>query len=126
MTGDLAMLAGVVWFAPMWVGWVKGSPLVRSLGMLAAGFAFPLLLHLVVAYPSGRLRGAVAGALVSAVYLEAALAAISRALSRDPFFDPDCWANCTDNVFLLRSLPPLARGSRWRTAGSSWLPRPHW
>jgi signal transduction histidine kinase len=122
-TGDLAMLAGVVWFAPVWVGWDEGPPLVRSLGMLAAGFAFPLLLHLVVAYPSGRLRGAVARALVSAVYLEAALAAIGRALFRDPFFDPDCWANCTDNLFLLRSVPRLARGievaDRWFTVAAA-------
>ncbi len=121
--GDPALLAGLVWFAPVWVGWDKGPPLVRTLGMLAAGFAFPLLLHLVVAYPSGRLRGAVARALVSAVYLEAALAALGRALFRDPFFDPDCWANCTDKVFLLRSLPPLARGievaDRWFTAAAA-------
>jgi signal transduction histidine kinase len=121
--GDLALLAGLVWFAPTWVGWDKGPPLVRSLGMLAAGFAFPLLLHLVVAYPSGRLRVAVARALVSAVYLEAALAAIGQALFRDPFFDPDCWANCTDNLFLLRSLPRLARGiettDRWFTAAAA-------
>jgi signal transduction histidine kinase len=117
------MLAGVVWFAPVWVGWDEGPPLVRSLGMLAAGFAFPLLLHLVHAYPSGRLRVAVARALVSAAYLEAALAAIGRALFRDPFFDPDCWANCTDNLFLLRSLPQLARAieatDRWFTVAAA-------
>jgi signal transduction histidine kinase len=121
--GDLAVLAGLVWFAPVWVGWDKGLPLVRSLAMLVAGFAFPLLLHLVLAYPSGRLRGAVARALVSAVYLQAALAALGRALFRNPFFDPDCWANCTDNLFLLRSLPPLARGievaDRWFTAAAA-------
>jgi signal transduction histidine kinase len=121
--GDLAVLAGLVWFAPVWVGWDKGPSLVRSLGMLAAGFTFPLLLHLVLAYPSGRLRGAVARASVSVVYLEAALAALGRARFRDPFFDPDCWANCTDNVFLLRSLPRLARGievaDRWFTAAAA-------
>jgi signal transduction histidine kinase len=120
--GDLAVLAGLVWFAPVWVGWDKGPPLVRSLGMLAAGFAVPLLLHLVVAYPSGRLRGAVARALVSAVYLEAALATLGQAFFRDPFFDPNCWANCSDNVFVLRSLPRLARGievaDRWLTAAA--------
>ncbi len=121
--GDLALLAGLVWFAPVWVGWDKGPPLVRSLAMFAAGFAFPLLLHLVVAYPSGRVRGAVARALVAAVYLEAALAALGRALFRDPFFDPDCWANCTDNLFLLRSIPRLARGievaDRWFTVAAA-------
>jgi signal transduction histidine kinase len=121
--GDLAMLAGLVWFAPVWVGWDKGPPLVRTLGMLAAGFAFPLLLHLALAYPRGRLHGVVARTLVAAVYLEAALAALGRALFRDPFFDPNCWANCTDNVFLLHSLPRLARGievaDRWFIAAAA-------
>ena len=100
--GDLAVLAGLVWFAPVWVGWDRGPPLVRSLGMLAAGFTFPLLLHLVVAYPGGRLRGPAPRTLVAAAYLEAAVVALGRALFRDPFFDPNCWANCIDNLFLLR------------------------
>jgi signal transduction histidine kinase len=115
--GDLAVFAGVVWFGPMWVGWDKGPPLVRSLGMLAAAFLFPLLLHLLLAYPSGRLYGTAARVLVTAAYVEAVLAALGLALFRDPFFDPNCWANCTDNVFLLHSLPRLARGigvaDRW-------------
>jgi signal transduction histidine kinase len=121
--GDLAVLAGLVWFAPLWVGWDKGPPLVRSLGMLVAGFTFPLLLHLVLAYPSGRLTGAGTRALVFMVYLEAVLAALGLALFRDPFFDPDCWANCSDNSFLVRSLPQLARAievaDRWFTAAAA-------
>jgi signal transduction histidine kinase len=108
--GDLALLAGFVWFAPFWAGWRGGPPLVLSLGTLAAGFVFPLLLHLVLVYPSGRLRSKGARALVLAVYLEAVLSALGRALFRDPFFDPNCWDNCTDNVFLVRSLPGVARG----------------
>jgi signal transduction histidine kinase len=121
--GDLAVLAGLIWFAPVWVGWDRGPPLVRSLGMLAAGFAFPLLLHLVLAYPSGRLRGAVARALVAAVYLETVLVAVGQALFRHPFYDPNCWANCTDNDFLVWSLPRLARGieaaDRWFSAAAA-------
>jgi signal transduction histidine kinase len=109
-TGDLAVLAGVVWFAPVWVGWHNGPPLVRTVGMLAAGFALPLFMHLMLAAPSGQPRGAAARALVLAVYLEAGLVAVGLGLVRDPFFDPNCWANCTDNVFLLHSLPGLARG----------------
>jgi signal transduction histidine kinase len=108
--GDLALLAGLVWFTPFWAGWKGGPPLVVSLGTLAAGFTFPLLLHLVLAFPSGRLRSKGARVLVVAVYLEAALTALGRALFRDPFFDPNCWDNCTDNVFLVRSLPGVARG----------------
>ncbi|HEV8164831.1 MAG TPA: histidine kinase, partial [Actinomycetota bacterium] len=121
--GDLALLAGLVWFAPVWVGWDRGPPLVRSLGMVAAGFIFPLLLHLVLAYPSGRLRGAVARALVAAVYLETALVALAQAFFRDPFYDPNCWANCTDNDFLVWSLPRLTRAieaaDRWLTAAAA-------
>ena len=108
--GDLAVLAGVVWFAPVWVGWHSGPPLVRSVAMLAALFALPLFVHVILTAPSGRLRGAAARALVLSVYLEAGLVAVALGLVRDPFFDPKCWANCTDNVFLLRSLPGLARG----------------
>jgi signal transduction histidine kinase len=121
--GDLAVLAGLIWFAPVFLGWNKGPPLARSLGMVAAGFTFPLLLHLVLAYPDGRLRGAAARALVPAVYLEAGLVALGRALFQDPFFDPNCWANCTDNRFLLRSLPQLARAievaDRWFTVAAA-------
>jgi signal transduction histidine kinase len=106
---DLALLAGVVWFAPFWAGWKGGPPLVLSLGTLAAPFAFALLLHLVLAYPSGRLPSKAARVFVVAAYLEAALSALGRALFRDPFFDPNCWNNCTDNVFLIRSLPRVAR-----------------
>jgi signal transduction histidine kinase len=122
-SGDLAVLAGLIWFAPVLVGWEEGPSLVRSLAMLVAGFALPLLLHLVLAHPSGRLHGATVRTLVLAVYLEAALAAFGRALFWDPFFDPNCWANCTDNQFLVRSLPRLARGSealdRWFTAAAA-------
>jgi signal transduction histidine kinase len=121
-TGELAVLAGLVWFAPVWVGWDKGPPLARSLGMLAAGFTFPLLVHLVLAYPGGRPHGA-ARTVVLVVYLEAVLVTLGQALFRAPFFDPNCWANCTDNLFLLRSLPRLARAievaDRWFTTAAA-------
>jgi signal transduction histidine kinase len=107
--GDLAVLAGFLWFAPFWAGWKGGPALVLSLGTLAAGFTFAALFHLVLAFPTSALRSEGARALVLAVYLEAALSALGRALFRDPFFDPTCWDNCTDNVFLVRSLPGLAR-----------------
>jgi hypothetical protein len=121
--GDLALLAGVLWFAPLWVGWDTGPALVRSIAMFTAGFTLPVLLHLLFAAPSGRLRGTITRALVLAIYLEATLAALGLALVRDPFFDPNCWANCTDNVFKLRSLPGLARGiesvDRWFIAAAA-------
>ena len=121
--GDLAVLAGIVWFAPVWVGWQVGPPLVRSLGMLVAGFVFPLLFYLVLAFPGGRPPGGFTRALVWIVCLEAALAALGLALFRDPYLDPACWSNCTDNVFLVRSVPALARAvgatDRWFTAAAA-------
>jgi hypothetical protein len=85
-----------------------GPPLVLSLGTLAAGFTFPLLLHLVLAYPSGRLRSTSARGLVIVVYLEAALTALGRVLFRDPFFDPNCWDKLHGQC-LPRQLPPAGR-----------------
>jgi signal transduction histidine kinase len=121
--GDLALLAGLIWFAPVWVGWFKGPPWVRSIGMLVAGFLLPLLMHLVLAAPSGRLRGVVTRIVVYSVYVETTLVAVGLALIRDPFFDPYCWANCSDNMFLISSHPHLARAieaaDRWFTAAAA-------
>ena len=121
--GDLALWAGFLWLAPVWVGWSAGPPLVRSLAMVAAGFLVPVVFHLVLAYPSGRLVSTAGRVLVAATYIGAALVAVGRALFRDPFFDLNCWGNCTDNVFLLRSLPRSADAidfsDRWFVAAAA-------
>jgi signal transduction histidine kinase len=109
-SADLSLIAGFVWFAPFWVGWDGGPPVVRSIAMVAAGFGFPLIVHVVLAYPSGRLQSTAARALVTIVYLEAALSSLGRALFRDPFLDPNCWDNCTDNVFVVHAYPRIAGG----------------
>jgi len=117
--GELAVLAGFTWFGPVWEGWHDGPRMVRSLGMLVSAFTLALLAHLILSYPTGVAKRWFDRALVSAVYLEAALVAVGLALFRDPFFDVDCWANCTDNVFLVWSVPGLARAivhaDRWFT-----------
>src|SRR5947209_4377944 len=62
-------------------------------------------------------------ALIAAAYTEALLAAAVLALFRDPYFDPSCLANCNVNIFLVRSLPSLARaaeiGDRWFTVAAA-------
>jgi signal transduction histidine kinase len=120
---DLALVAGILWFAPAWVGWDLGPPLVRSLGMVASAFTFPVIAHLVLAFPSERVRPRPASVLVGAGYMEGGLAALGLALFWDPFFDPGCWANCTQNVFLVRSVPRLAHAiqvaDRWFVAGAA-------
>jgi len=123
LTGDLALLAGLCWFAPVWVAWQDGPPLIPSIAMVAAAFTFPLIVHLVLTHPAGRVDSTSARVLAAAVYAEALLTAAALALFREPYFDPGCLANCTVNSFLVRSLPSLARavesGDRWFTAAAA-------
>jgi signal transduction histidine kinase len=122
-TGGLALLAGFTWFAPVWAAWQNGPPLIPSLAMVLGGFTFPLILHLVLAYPDSRPSSAPARVLIAAAYAEALFAAAVLALFRDPYFDPGCLANCNVNAFLVRSLPSLAHAAgiadRWFTAAAA-------
>jgi len=100
--GTLAMVVGVVWFAPDWEGWV-GHPLVRSVGSVTAPFLLVVIFHLVLAAPRGRLRSRAAVIAVVAAYTVTTFLTAGRALLRDPFLDPYCWRNCADNVFLVHA-----------------------
>src|SRR5258706_96565 len=115
--GDLALLAGLTWFAPVWVAWQDGPPLVPSLAMVLGGFTFPLIFHVTLAYPAGRAGSGPARTLVAVVYAEALLTSVVLALARDPYLDRACLANCNVNIFLMRSLPSLVRAvgicDRW-------------
>jgi signal transduction histidine kinase len=115
--GGLAMLAGVVWLAPRWVGWGDG-PAARSVAMVVAPFLPALLFHLVLAAPTGTLQGRAARLGVAFAYAATAVYSTTRALVRDPFLDLHCWSNCSDNVFLVRAEPAFARSleSGWRYA----------
>ena len=53
---------------------------------------------------SRGVRAVVVGLLAAAVVVGA-----GRALAHDPFLDPYCWRNCTDNVFLVRAEPGIAK-----------------
>jgi len=107
--GVVVMLAGAAWFAPDWIGWEGGPSVVRSIGMVVAPFVAPLLFHIALAAPSGRLGSNAARAVVVAVYGVAAVASLGLALLRDPLLDQYCWSNCTENVFLVRPEQDLAR-----------------
>ena len=106
--GALAALAGVVWFAPDWEAWSTGPAIARSLGMAVAPLVLPLLFHLLLAFPRERPSGAARWP-VAAVYAATLVVCAGRALVRDPFLDPECWRNCTDNSFLLHADASLAR-----------------
>jgi signal transduction histidine kinase len=114
-TALVATLAAAAWLAPDWVGWESGAPLLRSLGMVVAPFLPPLLFHLVLAAPSGRVPSRSARVTLIGLYAVAAAVSIGQALIRDPFLDRYCWSNCTDNVFLFSAEPDLAHllGDIW-------------
>jgi signal transduction histidine kinase len=99
-TGPLAVALGVAWLAHDWVGWIEGPAFARSVGMVAAPFLLPLLAHLVVGS---------AARVVALTYGVTALVSAGLALARDPFLDPNCWSNCTDNVFLVHASPGAVR-----------------
>jgi signal transduction histidine kinase len=107
--GPLVVAAGLAWFAPDWVGWEGGPAIVRSTGMLLAGTWLAVLVHSVLVFPQRVLPSLAARALVFAVYAETAIVGIGRALFRDPFDVVNCWDNCTDNSFLIRSDPGVTR-----------------
>ena len=100
--GSLAMLLAAVWFAPDLEGWQRYA-VVRSLGAVLAVLFLAILFHLVLAAPAGRLRGQWTLASVTAAYAVTVFIAVGRALFRDPFLDPNCWRNCSDNIFLVHA-----------------------
>jgi len=111
--GPLAAAAGFVWFAPNLSGWEGGPTLVRSIGMVAAGFWLPLLAHAVLSFPHRRLPSPATSALIAALYAETTVVAVGRALFRDPFADVNCWDNCLANSFLVHSSPDLTSAVEW-------------
>jgi signal transduction histidine kinase len=121
--GDLAMAAGALWFAPLFVAWQEGPPLARSFAALVSPFAFPLILNLLLAFPTGRTPGIPARLVVAAVYVEAVFAGAVLAIFRNPYVDPGCWANCSVNVFLIKPLPSLVQvvetADRWFVAAAA-------
>ena len=113
--GLLAMLAGLAWLGPDWEGWVGAPSVVRSLGAAVSFFFLPLLFHLSLALPGGRLVGRTARVAVVTVYAVAAAVSAGTALFRDPFLDPYCWRTCADKAFLVHADPGLASalGDAW-------------
>jgi signal transduction histidine kinase len=103
-----AALAALGWVAHDLVGWVGGSPLVRSLAEVLEPLFLPAVLHLVVAATGPWPRSQRMRAVVVSVYVGAAVVGVGRALFRDPFLDPWCWSNCRDNVLLLTAQPAVA------------------
>jgi signal transduction histidine kinase len=106
--GVLAIVAGMLWFGPVWEGWRGGPELIRTLGMVATGFVLPVLIQLVVSAASWPLARP-ATLLVWSSYVLLGFGALVVTFVRDPYYDPYCWSNCTANTFVVSSQPDLAR-----------------
>ena len=52
--GLLAAMIGVAWLSVDWIGWADGPAIVRSVAMVVAPFLLPFVVHLSVAFPTGR------------------------------------------------------------------------
>jgi signal transduction histidine kinase len=106
--GPVLLALAAAWWAPAWVGWDAGPPWVRSIALVAVPFLVPLLAHLAAGLPDGRLASPAARGWVWAAYGVTATYALVRAAVRDPWLDPTCWSNCTDNVLLVSAQPAFA------------------
>ena len=107
--GVLTALVGVAWLSSDWIGWADGPAVARSAAMVVAPFLVPLILHLSVAVPTGTVHSRAHRIIVALAYAVTAVVSVGWALVRDPFLDRYCWNNCTDNSFLWRAEPDLAR-----------------
>jgi signal transduction histidine kinase len=108
---------GLAWVANDWVGWEGGPAIGRSIAMGAVPFLVPLVAHLTLAYPSGRVDR-VWWLPLGAIYTAAVVTSVGHALFRDPFLDLGCWSNCSDNSFLVRADADVVRflDDLWLTA----------
>ncbi len=106
--GELAMLAGLAWLSPDWVGWQGGPAAARTVAMLVSPLFPALLLGLLDQFRRGSTGTRLPFRVPSLAYAAAGLVALLGVLFRDPLADDRCWSNCTDDVLLLANVPPIA------------------
>ena len=105
--GVLAVAVGLLWFAPLWLGWYHGPAVVRGVAAVAAPLWLPAAVHLLLLCPDGRAVTMAERWLVRLGYVGTAAVAIALALFRDPYLDVNCWADCEVNLFLVHPQPGL-------------------
>jgi hypothetical protein len=111
MLGLLLSLTGAAWFAVEWDNPAIGSPVGFTAGLLLYAACPALVLHVVLAYPTGRLRSKLDRLVVVAGYLVTiVMIGLIPTLSFDPGLQ-GC-ATCPDNLAAIWSDP-----SRFNQAG---------
>lgn len=107
--GMLASGLGIAWLAAEATGWSGGPQFARTASLLVAPMLVPLLTHLGLAYPRGRIEGIWTGRFVGFTYGAALIAGLGRVLFFDPFLDLGCWRTCAHSDLVPVPNLPLAR-----------------
>jgi signal transduction histidine kinase len=113
--GALAAIAGLVWFAPDWVGWQLGSGTVRTLAVAVQAVGVAAVAHLALTAAGARW----ARPLVAAMWTLAAVVGLGRVLVYDPLADPACFSYCAANPLLVAGHRGAARALDWVAAGQA-------
>ncbi len=104
----LLIIAGFAWSLTT-LG-QSDSSLLYSIGRVAGWFVEPILIYLVLAYPSGRLTSATDRRLVGALVLLMALLYLPTALFVDSYPTPSPWSSCEGdcpaNAFMVAGSEP--------------------
>jgi signal transduction histidine kinase len=106
--GELAMLAGLAWLSPDWIGWQGGPAFARTLAMLVSPLFPALLLGILDQLSRGSTGTRLPFRVLVIAYATTGLVAVLGVLFRDPLVDDRCWSNCTDDVLLLANAPLIA------------------
>jgi signal transduction histidine kinase len=91
--GPVAVIAGVAWLAPDFVGWQGGPGAVRTLALAATGLGAAAVAEIAMAR-RGR-------PLVAAIWVLTLAIALSRVLAYDPFADPHCFTYCAHSPLVV-------------------------
>jgi signal transduction histidine kinase len=101
------LVLSTAWLAPAWIGWDGGPAPVRLLGAVLAPLLLPALLHL--ALTLGREGERSGGRVIATAYVATAGLSLGVALTRDPFLDPACWADCLAATQVVPADPAVGR-----------------
>jgi PAS domain S-box-containing protein len=102
-TGRLLVLVGLLWMVEAF--WESNTPVIFGLAEILGGLFLAAFVHLMLAFPDGRLRRRVERVLIGALWLTALLANALPAV-----FNPrqnDC-KNCPDNPLVIARHPGAA------------------
>lgn len=106
LTGPLIAVAGVLWL----LGGIRraSDPVLFTAGVLLTNLYLPVLIQMVLGFPSGRLRRRWERWFVGAAWLLATVGVAAEWLFFDPRLAPSTYPSTSINLLLIRDVPALA------------------